>query len=697
MDLIDPTIRHQLWSVRSGLPLLSPLLSFLTGITAAHHDWLLSLILCTLCVIAELTWRHLSVGCRESRRLPFLILVGLFGFANLYLRDRDFDPALQLGDDVSQYEGSIESFAETNSGGQIVAELRRADVSGDSARRFRAILFIPDGAFSASKGDGIRLKGRLKAVSPLKDVDEEIDVDDWLLSRGIVAKGMLLGADAIDVWPSGLALWRHISAIVDVERSIIDTSDLSPISRDLLKAFLTADGTAIVPAEHERFAIAGVSHLLAISGAHVMIIAAIFDLLLLPFLIFGINNRVRKIILVVIVWLFATTCSLQPSVFRAAVMFSVVILADIFQRRNSNANSVALAAIIILAVDPKQLYEVGFLLSFGAVCGILAFMPERFATRTTADDLWQTIKDSAVMSVAAMSVAGAISAYYFHTFPVYFLIANILVAMVMPWLLAGGVMLLALGAIGIVTYVPAAIVNFFVGILVRIVDVISGIPYAVVECIYFDAWVFIPYVLALLAIWCALRSVRRRRVYLSVAAGLMLVGVLPSVVHASAAEPEWIVVRNSKNPLIVANDGDTLGVYGAKTDEDLELISRRFRVYIERRRLHGPVRKSEYRPVNDGIGMAMASRRCLAVIGNDTILLVDDHFSESDLPDGSVDYAVFGSKGAARASRFVGSIYAGTVITPHAEAWAGSRARIHDLTKGGWRRQIPSCEAPRMK
>ncbi|MBC8385217.1 MAG: ComEC family competence protein, partial [Candidatus Cloacimonetes bacterium] len=108
---------------------------------------------------------------------------------------------------------------------------------------------------------------------------------------------------------------------------------------------------------------AGLSHLLAVSGLHVGIIALMFFALLkllIP------NRNISRIILIIILFIYGTVCEWSPSVSRAFIMISIYLLAKIRQSKPDANNILSAAMIITTFINPEQLFSVGFQLSYTA-------------------------------------------------------------------------------------------------------------------------------------------------------------------------------------------------------------------------------------------------------------------------------------------------------------------------------------------
>lgn len=220
---------------------------------------------------------------------------------------------------------------------------------------------------------------------------------------------------------------------------------------------------------------AGLAHLLAVSGLHVGLLAAMVGGL---FWWTGRERRgrvVRGSLQLVAVWGFAFITGLAPSTLRAALMFSMFIINDMVARRVVPLNLLALAAIVMLLADPLLLFDVGWQLSFSAVAGILLAQPAIQALRTP-------MGQAAAVSVAATLATMPVVVATFHRLPLYFLVANVVVV---P---AAGVIL---GLSLLYMLLPCGVTAWPLELLLRGVDAltawVSSLPGAVAEDINLPA------------------------------------------------------------------------------------------------------------------------------------------------------------------------------------------------------------------
>ncbi|HEX3072296.1 MAG TPA: DNA internalization-related competence protein ComEC/Rec2, partial [Ignavibacteriales bacterium] len=139
-------------------------------------------------------------------------------------------------------------------------------------------------------------------------------------------------------------------------------------SAALIKGLVLGDKGEISYETRTEFINAGIAHILAVSGLHVGYILLIFTFL---FSRFNLKLRITSTIIGLILFLLLTGG--QPSVFRAVIMASVVLIAQLSGRSANIYNSLALSALSILIINPADLFNAGFQLSFAAVLSIAYF------------------------------------------------------------------------------------------------------------------------------------------------------------------------------------------------------------------------------------------------------------------------------------------------------------------------------------
>lgn len=192
------------------------------------------------------------------------------------------------------------------------------------------------------------------------------------------------------------------------------------------------------------YAETGTMHILAVSGLHVGIIYAI---LLFPLKGIRLKSNQRKIYLtavILLIWTYAVLTGFSPSVIRAATMFSLFTAGQMRKRKPSSFNILAFSALVMIAMDPGVIFEVGFQLSYIAVAGILLIQPLVAGFWLPPNRFLEYIWQLTAVSIAAQLATFPLSVFYFHIFPTYFLLANLIIIPLSFLVMSVGIPFLAL-------------------------------------------------------------------------------------------------------------------------------------------------------------------------------------------------------------------------------------------------------------
>ncbi len=169
---------------------------------------------------------------------------------------------------------------------------------------------------------------------------------------------------------------------------------------------------------------AGGIHVMAVSGLHVGLIWAFLDYLFKIFLPWKRMRMMRFFFCITVLWFYAFMTGLSPSVMRSSLMFSLVSFGRLIHRDSSVYNILMISALIQLLYNPAILYDLGFQFSYSAVFSIVTFFPLLESVIKPANKIVKKITDLACVSIAAQIFTFPLTLYYFHKFPVYFIITN---------------------------------------------------------------------------------------------------------------------------------------------------------------------------------------------------------------------------------------------------------------------------------
>lgn len=257
---------------------------------------------------------------------------------------------------------------------------------------------------------------------------------DWRrqrMVRGIVARTFV----ASDKWKRAEVSLEAMPRIDRLALSLqslrydllsrLQGSALSEDSYATIAAMTLGDKTGVSAELRDTYSKAGVSHVLALSGLHLGIIYAMIALLLGR----RRNTMGGLLVTLLLVWTFALMVGMSPGIVRSAAMFSVYASMTFLQRDYLTANSLALAASVMLLASPAMLWDVGFQMSFLAVMGIVIchvlLLNNRLYVRYAHRRFVGKLVSLVCISLAAQLFVLPLVMYYFGNVPFYFLLANI--------------------------------------------------------------------------------------------------------------------------------------------------------------------------------------------------------------------------------------------------------------------------------
>lgn len=182
----------------------------------------------------------------------------------------------------------------------------------------------------------------------------------------------------------------------------------------------------------------GTLHVLSVSGMHVMIVVIVLGFFFKRLEKFKAGKIIKLVCMLSLIWFYSLITGLAPSILRAALMVSFVLFSEFSKGKKNSYNILAIAAFIILIINPYSLMDVGFQLSFLAVLGLIYIHPKLYhlyiPRNKIIDFCWQCI----CVSLAAQIATTPLSIFYFHQFPVYFILGNLFMTIPATVIMIGG-------------------------------------------------------------------------------------------------------------------------------------------------------------------------------------------------------------------------------------------------------------------
>ncbi|MFY9453009.1 MAG: ComEC/Rec2 family competence protein [Bacteroidales bacterium] len=313
----------------------------------------------------------------------------------------------------------------------------------------------------------------------------EFNYAQYLANQQVYHTGFINDYDFF-LLPRESTFLEQLSRVRNKIVEIIYTNISDPASANLIAAMLLGYKDAMDAEIIKDFQQAGVVHLLALSGLHVGIIYGGIYLLLSFIIPFKYRNKITIPLALITLWLYTLMVGAMPSVVRAAIMLTLLQIGVLFNRPVNNYNSLATAALFILIANPLQLYSLGFQLSFTAVLGIFFFNAPLMNICKTNKKWLKWVIGSLSVTMAAQLGTLPLTIYYFHQFPTYFLIANLIAVPMASILIYIGFFAIILSFIPFVGLLIKKIFALLVKLFILFIRFISDLPYSTLSNIYID-------------------------------------------------------------------------------------------------------------------------------------------------------------------------------------------------------------------
>lgn len=334
---------------------------------------------------------------------------------------------------------------------------------------------------SLAYGDLIIISGALQSIAGPQN-PQMFNYRQYLNNRQIYGQiflepGHWQATGKVDCNPvKSLAEKCREKCLVIFRKFKIEGQDFALLSALLLgrKEYLEKEVT-------QEFSHAGVIHVLCVSGLHVGIMYIVADKLFFFLKRNRKSRKVHQIIILGFIWAYAFIAGLPLSVIRAALMFSLIASCRLFKRSSESYNIVAVAAFIQLLINPYDITQVGFQLSYIAVLGIFAFYKPFNETIGSANFIAAGVWSVLAVSLAAQLATFPLACHYFKLFPVYFLLTNLLVVPLAGVITYFAVFLLAVGASGMAFEWLAWPLKWSLRLMSGSVEFIQSLPGAVIE------------------------------------------------------------------------------------------------------------------------------------------------------------------------------------------------------------------------
>jgi len=353
----------------------------------------------------------------------------------------------------------------------------------------------------------------------------------------------------------------------------------------------------------------GTLHVLSVSGLHVGVIYLMLGYLLV--FMKGSKKLIwtRVALILLFLWFFVLLSGFSAPAVRAALMFSLILIGKTLFEHVEVSNIVFVSAFFSLCYNPYWLADIGFQLSYLAVLGIIYLYPRFYHALTFSSGFMDKIWALCSVSIAAQISTLPLTLYYFHQFPVLFLVTNIILIPVSTVVMYGGILILVFSK---VTIVSKALV-WFTGANIKFMNAsalfFDGLPFCVVDNIHLSLINMVLMYVLIILIFVAIE----KRSFRLLAGSFVLTALMfcISIIYDLTAKKNnnLVIYHADKNSVLAVFDGTS---YTEFTDT------------VPDSRLAGTLRENKIKQDIISERNISLSKTCLIRAGNKKILYSKD-------------------------------------------------------------------------
>jgi competence protein ComEC len=359
-------------------------------------------------------------------------------------------------------------------------------------------------------GDVIRITGELKTPPVFEDFDYAA-----YLSHENIYSTMLYPQIELTGNSKGFSPLKWIYSLrADMSQALARV--LPEPQAALAQGMLLGIRSNIPEDLKNAFSVTGTTHILAISGLNIGIVAGI--MLSFGLLLFGRRHYIYIWLALGVIWIYAVLTGLEAPVVRSVIMASIFLSAELLGRQRNAITALTFAAALMSACDPQVIYTASFQMSFMAMCGLVFILPplqnigktlteklpERFTLTKT---IFRFTYDSLAVTLAALAGVLPLTAYYFGIISIVSPLATLLVLPV----LVGIILLGTLTAISGLFLVPLSqvfgwLLWLILSYMLIVVEGFAKLSIAYISIESFNAvYVWIYYIVLTVVIWAGSR------------------------------------------------------------------------------------------------------------------------------------------------------------------------------------------------
>ena len=527
-------------------------ITFMCGILSCFYGYAIifgSLI--TLILLATYYLRLFSF-----KKVLVLILIFYGGFFLTFCKIKSYDDLFQIVPIQASITGRIVSipYSDGNNKTKFFFQVEKIKDKQVSGKTFVTISENPTDT-PLNIGEKLTIKGKIR--KPFSSTNpSQFDYSSYLRNFNTFTTTYANYSD-IKIEKDSLSLkWRFLQYLNNTRNRILKVHSqfLKSPNLEILGGIVFGDD-AVAPPDYIKtsFINSGLLHILAASGMNVAFIFT-FWFIILKFLKVPYKPRVLTGMLVVILYTLMT--GLGASVIRAALMLLFVLAGKLIDRDTHSVSLLSLVAVLMLIYNPAYINDVSFQLSFFVTFGLLTtanFLSKKF------EKIPDWIKAPVLIPIVAQIWIAPIQMFYFNTFSLYSVLANISTVSLLSIISFGGFVSSAISIIPPFAKITCQVFDFFLNyllnILVWISNFFANLKFSLIQTTHPNIIQMLIYYIMLIAVTYLIKIDKRKQAIITVLVTCLILGLT------------WIKLPNN-NLEIIAFDVQNADSFLIKTPQN---------------------------------------------------------------------------------------------------------------------------------
>ena len=436
---------------------------------------IMGLYLSSFGIVFLLYFLLLIIAFKINKKICIYILIIIIGFSYIKFIDYSYEKDYGLVNSKENYiiEGIVVSDKRDKEYKEVY-DLDVKKIDGIKIKKSKKYLLNIKKSkdINIKFGDYIKINAKIELPSKARNY-MGFDYKRYLKSKKIIATILdVENVEILDVNKANTAENIFNSVRNNIKKIMYKL--LPKDARELAIGMMIGDKEELDANITENFKNSNLTHMLAVSGAHISYVILGLNLMLKKT-----SNRFRKIFIICFLIFFVGVTDFTPSVQRASIMAILLLISTMLYRSQDTYTSIAFSGLVILIINPYSFFYVGFQLSFGGTIGIVLMYNNLIKRFKTNGKLKGYIVSSVCVSVCANLIIIPIMAFNFNTVSLTFWISNLLAG---PFL---GVIIILGFCVYLLSFVifPVAKIisiplKYLIYILLIIVKYCSKIPFS---------------------------------------------------------------------------------------------------------------------------------------------------------------------------------------------------------------------------